>query len=465
MPVSDLTGKLSLLTPPRGKLSWIEYIALHPRREEILHGLTEAQACRYAYDWQLNGRPAQLIPGTPGAEKSRNDWRYWLVQAGRGFGKTRTGSETVREWATDPRARILMVASVASDVREVMIEGPSGIMACYPPGAKPEYNPSRHLVTFPSGAIGITRSADEPERLRGPQFTKFWADELCAWRFAKEAWDQIMFGFRLPTPDLRGVVTTTPKPIQVIKNLIANPATVVTRGSSYDNRRNLSASYFSDVIAPYEGTRLGRQEILAELLDDTPGALWTRAVIESARIGLVDVRPNMHVRVVVAIDPAVSSGEDSAETGIVVAALTQTGHVVVLEDVSLRGSPLEWARAAIAAFLRHRADRIVGEVNNGGDLVAANIFAVAPQVPFRAVRATRGKMLRAEPVAAMYEQHRVHHVGTFPQLEDQMCCWVPGEKSPDRMDALVWAVTELAVDPEPVTTRYVIDANPPANWI
>ena len=173
----------------------------------------------------------------------------------------------------------------------------------------------------------------------------------------------------------------------------------------------------------------------------------------------------MHVRVVVAIDPAVSSGEDSAETGIVVAALTQTGHVVVLEDVSLRGSPLEWARAAIAAFLRHRADRIVGEVNNGGDLVAANIFAVAPQVPFRAVRATRGKMLRAEPVAAMYEQHRVHHVGTFPQLEDQMCCWVPGEKSPDRMDALVWAVTELAVDPEPVTTRYVIDANPPANWI
>jgi phage terminase large subunit-like protein len=350
-------------------------------------------------------------------------------------------------------------------VREVMIEGPSGIMACYPPGAKPEYNPTRHLVTFPSGAIGITRSADEPERLRGPQFTKFWADELCAWRFAKEAWDQIMFGFRLPTPDLRGVVTTTPKPIQVIKNLIANPATVVTRGSSYDNRRNLSASYFSDVIAPYEGTRLGRQEILAELLDDTPGALWTRAVIESARIGLVDVRPNMHVRVVVAIDPAVSSGEDSAETGIVVAALTQTGHVVVLEDVSLRGSPLEWARAAIAAFLRHRADRIVGEVNNGGDLVAANIFAVAPQVPFRAVRATRGKMLRAEPVAAMYEQHRVHHVGTFPQLEDQMCCWVPGEKSPDRMDALVWAVTELAVDPEPVTTRYVIDANPPANWI
>lgn len=438
---------------------------MHPRREEILRTLTEAQARKLAYDWQLNGRPAQLIPGTPGAEQSRNDWRYWLVQAGRGFGKTRTGSETVREWATDPRARILMVASVASDVREVMIEGPSGIMASYPPGAKPEYNPSRHLVTFPSGAIGITRSADEPERLRGPQFTKFWADELCAWRFAQEAWDQIMFGFRLPSPDLRGVITTTPKPIPVIKKLITNRATVVTRGTSYDNRRNLNDEWFADVIVPYEGTRLGRQEILAELLDDTPGALWTRALIEAARISLTSVRWDLLVRIVVAIDPAVTSGEESAETGIVVAGLARSGHVLVLDDVSLRGSPLEWANAAVRAFVKYRADRIVGEVNNGGDLVGANIFAVAPQIPFRAVRATRGKMIRAEPVAAMYEQGRVHHAGAFPALEDQMCTWTPGQLSPDRMDALVWAVTELAVDPEPVTVRHVIDANPPQNWI
>jgi phage terminase large subunit-like protein len=320
------------------------------------------------------------------------------------------------------------------------------------------------LVTFPSGAIGITRSADEPERLRGPQFTKFWADELCAWRFAQDAWDQIMFGFRLLTPNLRGVITTTPKPIATIKKLIANRSTVVTRGSSYENRMNLSESYYEDIIKPYEGTRLGRQEILAELLEDTPGALWTRALIDATRITMTEIRWDLVVRIVVAIDPAVTSGEESAETGIIVAGLTVSGHVIIIDDLSLRGSPLEWARVAIAAFVSRRADRIVGEVNNGGDLVEANIRAVAPNVPFRAVRASRGKQLRAEPVAALYEQGRVHHVGSLVTLEDQMCTWTAGDKSPDRMDALVWAVTELVVDPEEVTQRVILDANPPANW-
>ena len=438
----------SNLTLARGKSSWIEYVASHPNREAILATITEVEAEQLLYDWRLSARPAQLIPGSPDAEIARDDWRYWLVQAGRGFGKTRTGSETTRAWAEDPKARILMVASVAADVREVMIEGPSGLMSCYPPGARPEYNPSRHLVTFPSGAIGITRSADEPERLRGPQFTKFWADELCAWRFAQEAWDQIMFGFRLPTPDLRGIITTTPKPIPVIKKLIAHPGTVVTRGSSYDNRANLSASFFEDVIAPYEGTRLGRQEIHAELLEDTPGALWTRRLIDATRILARDIRWDLLVRIVVAVDPAVTSGEHSAETGIVVAALAQSGHVVIIDDLSVRGTPLEWAKVAVAAYYSRGADRIVGEVNNGGDLVEGNIRGVAPDVAFRAVRASRGKMVRAEPVAALYEQGRVHHAGNLGTLEDQMCTWVPGDKSPDRMDALVWAVTELVIQPE-----------------
>lgn len=428
--------------------------------------MTEDQAREYLYDWRLNARPAQLIPGSPDAQLARDEWVFWLVLAGRGWGKTRVGAETVRMWAEDPTARILMVASVASDVREVMIEGPSGLMACYPPGERPDYNPSRHLVTFPSGAIGITRSADEPERLRGPQFTKFWADELAAWRFAQQAWDQIMFGFRLKSKNLQGIITTTPKPIQVVRDLIAKEATVITRGSSYDNRANLSQTYFHEVIRPYEGTRLGRQEINAELLDDTPGALWTRAMFERQgfRLALKDIRWDRIVRVVVAVDPAVSSGEGSAETGIVVAALAQNGHVAVLDDVSLKGTPLEWANAAVKAFVDYRADRIVAEVNQGGDLVAGNIFAVNPSVPFRAVRATRGKMVRAEPVSALYEQGRVHHLGTFPTLEDQMVTWVPGEKSPDRMDALVWALTELVVDPEPTTTRHVINANPPPGF-
>src|SRR6202041_2819700 len=282
----------------------------------------------------------------------------------------------------------------------------------------------------------------------------------CAWRFAQQAWDQIMFGFRLKSKHLQGIITTTPKPIPVIKDIIAKPSTIVTRGSSYDNRSNLSDTYYQTVITPYEGTRLGRQEINAELLEDTPGALWTRALIDAGRITFTSIRWDLIQRIVVAIDPAVTSGESSAETGIIVAGLTVSGNVIIIDDLSLRGTPLEWANVAVRALLNHRGDRIVGEVNNGGDLVEANIRAVAPNVPFRAVRATRGKMLRAEPVSALYEQGRVHHVGAFPTLEDQMCLWTPGEKSPDRMDALVWAVTELVVDPEPVTQRLVLSAMP-----
>ena len=425
-------------------------------QRKALEALSPQELEEYEYSWRdLWARPNQLLPGTPRAEIQRKNWRYWLLLAGRGFGKTRTGAETVREWAQNPAERILLVAPVAADVREVMIEGPSGLMSCYPDGSKPDYNPSRHLVTFPGGAIGITRSADEPDRLRGPQFTKFWADELCAWRFVQDAWDQIMFGFRLPSAELRGVITTTPKPIPVLKGLLLNRGTVVTRGSSYDNRANLSEAYYQDVITPYEGTRLGRQEIFAEVLEDVPGALWTRGMIDATRINLSDIKWDLMLRIVVAIDPAVTAGESSDSTGIIVAGLTDTWHVIVIDDLSCKETPLGWAGIATAAYSRYKADRIVGEVNNGGDLVEANIRAVAPNVAFRSVRASRGKMVRAEPVAALYEQRRVHHVGSFPNLEDEMCSFVPGNNmnSPDRMDALVWAVTDLVVDPEQVTTR------------
>jgi len=355
----------------------------------------------------------------------------------------------VREWARNPKERILLIAPTASDVREIQLEGPSGLLNCYPPGQRPDYNPSRHLLTFPSGAIGFTRSAEEPERLRGPQFTKFWADEIGAWSSLEAAWDQIMFGFRLPDSKIQGVITTTPKPLKIIRELLANPSTVITRGSSYDNRGWLSSAFFESVIKRYEGTRLGRQEINAELLDDTPGALWTLRMIDAHRIRFADIQSDKIVRIVIAIDPAVSAEEGSDETGIIVAALVKSGHVLIIEDLSCKESPLGWARIIAEAYFRHKADRVVAEVNNGGDLVEANLRAAAPNVAFRKIWASRGKLVRAEPVATLYERGMVHHVGPFQKLEDQLCSYVPGvKKSPDRMDALVFAVTELAIDEE-----------------
>ena len=350
-----------------------------------------------------------------------------------------------------------------------MIEGESGLLSCYPPYRRPEYIPSLHKVIFPGGAVGFTFSADEPERLRGPQCTKYWADEPCAWRFLDDAWDNLMFGFRLGD-DTRGICTTTPKPVKWLLDLIANPATVTTRHSSYENRANLAPAFFEDIVRKYEGTRIGRQELNAEILTDVPGALWTRSLIDATRMrDMGQVVWEAMIRIVVAIDPAVTSNPDSDETGIVVAGLTlgqnNITHVIVLDDLSMKGTPLEWANVAIAAYRSPRgnrmgADRIVAEVNNGGDLVAGNIRGVDPNVAFRAVRASRGKLLRAEPVAALYEQGRVHHVGAFTDLEDQMCGWTPqsGEKSPDRLDALVWAVTDLLIDPEQMVTRIPMTA-------
>jgi phage terminase large subunit-like protein len=417
-------------------------------RAKLFSDLDEETADSILWDWRWNGRPNQILPGTRGASETRTDWLLWLCLAGRGWGKTRVGAEAVREWAEDPNARILMIAPTVADVRDVMIEGPSGLLQCYPSARRPIFTSSRHLVEFPSGAVGITRSADEPERLRGPQFTKFWADEICAWNYPKEAFDQIMFGFRVITPDLRGIITTTPKPIKTLKEIVAAPDTVITRGSSYENRANLSERYYSRVIAPYEGTRLGRQEIHAQILEDVPGALWTRSLLDATRIHAEQIRRDRLVRTIIAIDPAVTHRENSDETGIVVLALTDTMHVLVLRDLSCRESVLGWAKVAVAAYRYHQADRIVCEVNNGGDLVEANIRGVDPNIAVRAVRASRGKYIRAEPVSALYEQGRVHHVGMLEDLEDQMCEWTPqgNEPSPDRLDALVWGVTELLID-------------------
>lgn len=429
---------------PHGNESLQELLALESDEAiaEVLSGLPEEQLEFLEWDWRgYKARQNQLRPV--------GDWRYWLVQAGRGFGKTRTGAEAIRELVDEGYQRIHLVGATAGDVRDVMIQGESGLLNCFPPNQRPLYEPSKRLVTFHTGAVAIAFSADEPERLRGPQCEAFWADELAAWRFGQDAWDNLLFGFRLGN-DPRGIITTTPKPIKLLKDIISDPHTVITRASSYENRVNLAPAFFDSIIRKYEGTRLGRQELEAELLEDVPGALWTRALIDAYKIKLADVKWDLIVRIVVAIDPAVTSGEDSADTGIVIAGLTRSGHVVVIDDLTCHESPLGWARIAVGAYKTRRADRIIGEVNNGGDLVESNIRAVAPEVAYRSVRASRGKAVRAEPVAALYEQGRVHHIGNFPQLEDQMCAYVPGldMKSPDRMDALVWAITDLLVDQE-----------------
>ncbi len=443
------------------KLSGLELLASlsEEQQEEFYRSLSQSELAGINWNWRgFIARPNQLPPGTEGAADPREEWTHWMVQAGRGFGKTRIGAETVREWATEKlEAPIHLVAPTAGDIRKVMIEGPSGLLACHPPEERPVYEPSKgHLITWANGNHAYCFSADEPDRLRGPQCCRLWADELASWHYAEECWDNLMFGFRIGN-NLRSVITTTPRPIKLIRDLISDPATVVTRGSTYDNKLNLAKEFFNTVIRKYEGTRLGRQELLAEILEDVPGALWSRAMIEAGRIPPESIRWDMIVRIVVAIDPAVTSSETSDETGIVVAGLTRSGHVVVMQDLSCRESPLGWARVAVAAYHAKQANMIVGEVNNGGDLVAGNIRAIGPGVPFRAVRASRGKYVRAEPVAALYEQGRVHHAGAFERLEDQMCGWSPqsNESSPDRMDALVWAVTELLIDTQELTMRTV----------
>src|SRR6516225_493913 len=368
--------------------------------------MARGEANAFEYDWRYRARPEQLPPA--------GSWRVWLLMAGRGFGKTRSGAEWVRAEVKAGRRRIALVGPTAADARNVMVEGASGILAISPGPERPLYEPSKRRLTWPNGAIATTYSADEPERLRGPQHDAAWCDELGAWRYP-EAWDMLMFGMRLGA-DPRTVVTTTPRPAKLIRDLVRDPICVVTRGTSYENRGNLAPAFFEQIIRKYQGTRLGRQELDAELLEDTPGALWSHASIEASRLRSAPVM----TRVVVAIDPAVTSGEEADETGIVVAGKDQSGHGYVLADISGRYPPTEWARLAIAAYRTHRADRIVAEVNNGGDMVGATLRMVDPNVAFTAVRASRGKIVRAEPVAALYQQGRVHHIGTFPQLEDQM---------------------------------------------
>lgn len=368
-------------------------------------------------------------------------WRVWLYLAGRGAGKTRAGAEWVQWIAnTVPKARIGLIAPTAADVRDVMVEGESGILAIAPAHAMPEYKPALRRLEWPNGSMAITYSADEPRRLRGPQHTHLWMDELCAWSYP-ETYDMAMLGLRLGK-NPQAVITTTPKPSTLLRKLIADKKIHVTRGSTYDNAANLAPAFMEEIVTRYEGTRLGRQELNAELLEDVEGALWQRAMIENGRTHKYE---NLR-RIVVGVDPKTESGAES-ETGIVVVAMNDKGLVYVLDDMSLNGTPETWAKQVAAAYHKWKADRIIAETNQGGQMVESVLRAVDVHLPITQVKATVGKRTRAEPVAALYEKSKVRHVGLFAALEDQMCSWVPGEPSPDRMDALCWAVHALMAKP------------------
>lgn len=327
-----------------------------------------------------------------------------------------------------------------------MIMGESGIMAVCPTGERPRYIQNASRLEWPSGCQSLIFTAAEPERLRGKQHEKLWADELGAWRYP-EAWDQALMGLRLGS-NPQAIITTTPRPTGIIKGLMKDETVKITRGSTYDNRDNLAPSFFAEIIKRYEGTRLGRQELNAEILDDNPNALWKRADLDKARV----VKSPDLTRVVVAIDPSATSTGD--EAGIITAGRTGDDYYTTADD-SKQGSPLEWASAAVTAFYRAKADCIVAESNNGGEMITAVIKQVDARVPVRLVHASRGKVTRAEPIAALCEQGRDHHVGAFPELEDECCEWEPGMPSPNRMDAKVWAYTELmsAKERRPATSR------------
>ena len=407
--------------------------------------------------WEVWAAPHQLPP-------QGQDWQVWVCLGGRGAGKTRAGAEWVRAQVEGARPedpgrarRVALIGETIDQAREVMVFGDSGLMACCPPDRRPEWEAGRRRLVWPNGAVATLHSAHEPESLRGPQFDAAWADELGKWKRGQEAWDMLRFALRLGAAP-RAVVTTTPRDRRVLRDLVAAPSTVVTQAPTEANAAWLAPSFLTEVRRLYGGTRLGRQELDGVMLREVEGALWTGAMLGAARVRSA---PDLD-RIVVAVDPPVTGHRGSDACGIVVAGVVTQGppqdwRAYVLEDATVKAaSPRVWAEAAVAALRRHGADRIVAEVNQGGDLVAAVIRQVDPMVPYRAVRAARGKGARAEPVAALYEQGRVKHCGDLAALEDEMCRMslqgFDGRGSPDRTDALVWAITALMIEPAAVWT-------------
>lgn len=413
-------------------------------RQRVIAALNQSELNEFDFHWVMQARKAQLPP--PGA------WRTWLIMAGRGFGKTRAGAEWVRLIAEKHSdARIALVSASLAEARAVMVEGESGVLACCAPGQRPIFDASLRRLRFGNGAVAQLFSAAEPETLRGPQFSHAWCDEIGKWSLAHDratrAWDNLLMGLRLGS-DPRIAVTTTPRAVPLVQRLLngeAGGGTVVTRGSTYDNAANLAPKFLDAIDAEYSGTQLARQEIAGEMLADIEGALWNRTMLERARDEATAVEFR---RVVIAVDPPASSSGD--ECGIVVAGLGVDGLARVLADCSLaRAQPDQWARAVANAAEHWSADRIIAEANQGGAMVESVLRTADSTLPVKLVHASRGKIARAEPVAALYAAGRVKHRGMFAQLEDQLCGMMVGGdyagpgRSPDRADALVWAINEL----------------------
>jgi phage terminase large subunit-like protein len=439
------------------ELSDAQRLALQPPSivDEFFSSLTDEEAKALLYEWSFWARRKQKPP--PG------NWTYWLTLAGRGWGKT----QTVVHWAIDkardmPRSRGAIVAPTAADARDVLVEGASGILASSDPDFMPVYEPSKRRLTWPNGSVATIFSADQPDRLRGPQFHWAIADELAAWRYP-DAWDMLQFGLRLGD-NPQCAIATTPRPTAVIKELVADENCIVTHGTTYENRENLAPAFFRQVIAKYENTRLGRQELLAQILDDVPGALWNRNLLDATR---VRQSPDCF-KIVVAVDPASSTGT----TGIIVVGVGKVDGAnqgYVLEDCTTEAgaSPGAWGLAAVQAYHRWKADAIVAEVNHGGNMVEHVIRTVegGKNVSYRAVRASRGKYTRAEPVASLFEQAKAHCVGMLGLLEDELCTWIPGEDSPNRLDAMVWGFTDLMLDgAQDVAMPPPVGMNKPSQW-
>ncbi|MBV1918534.1 MAG: terminase family protein [Sphingomonadaceae bacterium] len=425
------------------RLEWL--LSLPPAQRQLaLNTLTKAERQELTWHWRLWARNQQLAPA--------GDWRIWVIMAGRGFGKTRAGAEWVREIASaDPSARIALVGASLGEVRAVMVEGESGILATSPPRRRPKFEPSVRRLTWPNGAQAILYSAGEAESLRGPQHSHAWCDEIAKWENvggkAERAWDNLLLGLRLGEMP-RLLATTTPRAVPLLRRLLAENGLVLTKGRTEDNADNLPARFLKDVRRSFGKSLLGRQELDGELIEDIDGALWTRGLIESCResAGIAAA-----ARIVIGVDPPASAKGDAC--GIIVVALGEDGVGHVLADVSVRKpSPERWARAVAKASQVWMADRVIAEANQGGAMVESVLRAADISLPLKLVHASKGKAARAEPVAALYEAGRVRHAGIFPELEDELCGLMAGGgyegpgRSPDRADALVWALTELMLN-------------------
>jgi phage terminase large subunit-like protein len=438
---STSTNSVTSLRVALTKLSKLGEAEQPEAIDQVYRRLRPAELDRFYRDFGARAHAHQLAPERA---NSGQDWTTWLILGGRGAGKTRAGAEWVRGLAaSDPKARIALIGETEHETREVMVEGVSGLLAVHSLRERPEWISSRRRLEWKNGAVAQIFSAENPESLRGPQFSAAWLDELAKWRHAEATFDMLQFGLRLGERP-RQLVTTTPRPIGLLKRLIEDPRTAVTHAGTRTNAFNLAPAFVETVLSRYGGTRLGRQEIDGEIVEERNDALWTRAGLESCR---VTAAPPLK-RVVVAVDPPASAKKRADACGLVAAGRADDGTIYVIADETVSGvSPQGWATKAIALWRRVEADCLVAEVNQGGDMVKAVIAEVDRSVPVTPVRATRGKYLRAEPISQMYEQGRVKHVGTFPALEDEMCDFgldgLSGGRSPDRLDALVWAVGAL----------------------